>query len=217
MNIDSQDIMDDIIAYKERALSTHLLNILPKFMLKTPGMKRRAKAIDTLIERVQSVHTAAQRAGCPRNFVDDLLSLHGNDPMLMPESNLSFALSAVVLASMYLGDGFSFALYAMASQPELYDKIRSEADSLFSNGDPVGKDFSSANMETTDRFINECLRMYPIVPMSMRDVVNTFTVEGYEIPRGSRINIAQTAPHYMEDLFPDPFSFDIDRYPPASQ
>ncbi len=214
LSVDSQDIMDDIIAYKERALTTHLLNILPKFMLKTPGMKRRAKAIDTLMERVQSVNTAAQRAGCPRNLVDDLLNLHENEPLLMPEANLSFALSAAVLASMYLGDGFSFALYAMASQPELYDKIRNEADALFRDGDPTGKDFSPANMEITDRFINECLRMYPIVPMSMRDVVNTFTIEGYEIPQGSRINIAQTAPHYMEDFFPDPFSFDIDRYLP---
>ena len=218
LSVDTQDIMDDIIAYKERALSTHLLNILPRFMLKTPGMKRRAKAIGTLMERVQSVHTSAQRAGCPRNFVDDLLNLHANYPLLMPESNLNFAVSAVVLASMYLGDGFNFALYAMASQPELYDKIRSEADALFSNGDPTGKDFSPANMEVTDRFINECLRVYPVVPMSMREVVNTFTVEGYEIPRGIRVNIAQTAPHYMEDSFPDPLSFDIDRYlPPRNE
>ncbi len=217
-SVDSQDIMDDIIAYKERALSTHLLNILPKFMLKTPGMKRRAKTLDTLLERVQSVHTAAQRAGCPHDMVDGLLSMHANDPILMPESNLSLALSASMLASMYLGDGFSFALYAMASQPALYDKIRSEADSLFSNGDPVGKDFSPANMEITDRFTRECFRMYPIVPICMRDVMNTFTVENYEIPQGSRVNIAQTAPHYMEDCFPDPFSFDIDRYlPPRNE
>lgn len=218
LSVDTQDIMDDIIAYKERALTTHLLNILPKFMLETPGMKRRANAIGALMERVQSVHTAAQRAGCPRNFVDDLLNLHANYPLLMPESNLNFAVSAVVLASMYLGDGFNFALYAMASQPELYDKIQSEADSLFSNGDPTGKDFSPANMEVTDRFISECFRVYPVVPMSLRAVVNTFTVEGYEIPQGVRVNIAQTAPHYMEDCFPDPFLFDIDRYlPPRNE
>ncbi len=218
ISVDSQDVIDDVIAFKERALNTHLLNILPKFMLETPGMKRRAKAIGTLIERVQSVHTAAQRAGCPRNLVDDLRSLHANDPLLMPEANLRFVLSAALLAAKYLGDGFSFALYAMASQPELYDKIRSEADALFSNGDPTGEDFTSANMDITERLINECLRMYAIVPVSMRDVVNTFTVEGYEIPMGSRINIAQTAPHYMEDVFPDPFSFDIDRYlPPRNE
>ena len=218
LSVDSQDIMEDIIAYKERVLNTHLLNLLPKFMLKTPGMKRCSKAVDTLVERVQSVHTSAQRAGCPRNLVDDLLSLHANDPILVPESNLRFALSATVLAAKYLGDTFSFAIYAMASQPALYDRIRSEADSLFSDGDPVGKDFSPANMEVTDRFINECLRMYPIVPVSLRDVVNTFTVEGYEIPQGSKINLAQTAPHYTEEFFPDPFSFDIDRYlPPRNE
>ena len=218
ISVDSRDIMEDIITFKERALSTHLINILPKFMLKTPGIKRKSKAVDTLIERVQSVHTSAQRAGCPLNLVDDLLSLHANDPLLLPESNLRFLLSATVLAGMYLADSFSFALYAMASQPALYDKIRSEADLLFSNGDPVGEDFTPANTEITDRFINECLRMYPIVPVSMRDVVNTFTVEDYEVPRGSRVNIAQTAPHYMEEIFPDPFSFDIDRYlPPRNE
>ena len=218
IGIDSQDVLDDVIDFKKRALNTHLLNILPKFMMKTPGIKRKAKAIDKLIERVQSIHTAAQRAGCPRNLVDDMLSLHANDPILVPEANLRFVLSATLLAAKYLGDGFSFALYAMASQPELYDKIRSEADALFSNGDPTGEDFTPANMEITDRFISECLRMYAIVPVSMRDVVNTFTVEGYEIPTGSRINIAQTAPHYMEDCFPDPFSFDIDRYlPPRNE
>lgn len=218
IGVDSQDVMDDVIAFKERALNTHLLNLLPKFMMKTPGIKRRAKAIDALIERVQSIHTSAQRAGCPRNLVDDMLSLHANDPILVPEANLRFVLSATLLAAKYLGDGFSFAVYAMASQPELYDKIRSEADSLFSNGDPTREDFTPANMEITERFINECLRMYAIVPVSMRDVVNTFTIEGYEIPMGSRINIAQTAPHYMEDVFPDPFSFDIDRYlPPRNE
>ena len=218
INVDSQDIFEDLMIFKERALNTHILNVLPKFMLKTPGMKRRSKAVDTLIERVQRVHTSAQRAGCPRNLADDLLSIHTSDPVLVPESNLRFALSAALIASVYLGDAFSFALYSMASKPALHDKIRSEADSLFSNSDPVGEDLTSANMDVTDRFIKECLRMYPIVPMSMRHVVNTCMVEGYEIPLGSTVNIAQTASHYMEEFFPDPFSFDIDRYlPPRNE
>ena len=218
ISVDSQDVMNDIITLKEMALTTHLLQILPKFMMKTPGMKRRAKAVDKLVERVQSVHTSAQRAGCPRDFMDDVLDFHASDPLLVPEANIRFTVSAVVLASMYLGDQVGFALYAMASRPELYDRIRSEADSLFSNGDPAAEDFTPASMDVTSRFISECLRIYPINPMSLRDVVNTFMFEGYEIPTGSRITIAQTAPHYMEEVFPDPLSFDIDRYlPPRNE
>ena len=212
--VESQDIIDDLMDFKERALSTHIVNALPRFMLNTPGMKRRAKAVDTLLERIQSVHTPAQRAGCPRNLVDDWLSLHASDPQLVPEANLRFALSAALVASVYLGDALSFAVYALASQPALCERIQAEADALFENGDPDGEDFNQPSTEVTRRFLMECLRMYPIVPMSMRDVMNSFVLEGCELPVGSRVHIAQTAPHYMEDVFPDPFSFDIDRYLP---
>ena len=216
--VDSQDIIDDLIAYKERALKTHIIKAYPKFLLKTPGMKRRAKVVDTLLERIQSVHTPAQRTGCPRNLADEILGLHASDPQLVPESNLRFALSAALIASVYLGDALSFAVYAMASQPDLYDKIRSEADALFGNGDPHGDEFTESATDVTGRFLMECLRMYPIVPMALRDVMNSCVVEGFELPVGSRVFIAQTATHYMGDLFPDPHSFDIDRYlPPRNE
>jgi len=212
VSVDSQDIFDDLSTYKERALTVHIAKALPKFMLRTPGMKRRAKAVDTLLGRIQSVHTPAQRAGCPRNLADDLLSLNASDPQFVPESNLRFALSAALIASVYLGDAFSFAVYAMASRPADYARIRSEADALFGDGDPNGEDFTPSALDFTHRFLMECLRMYPIVPMSMRTVMNTCVVEGYELPVGTTIYIAQTAPHYMDDVFRDPFTFDVDRY-----
>ena len=212
VGVDSQDIIDDLVKYKERALSVHIMKILPKFMLKTPDMRRRAKAVDVLIHRIQNVHTSAQRAGKPRDLAGDLLSLHASDPQFVPESNLRFALSATLIASVYLGDAFSFAMYAMTSQPELYVRIQNEADALFEDGDPDGNDFTPSSIDVTHRFLIECLGMYPIVPMSIRNVMNSCVVEDFELPVGSLIFIAQTASHYMEDVFPDPFKFDIDRY-----
>ena len=214
IGVDSQDIIDDLVKYKERALMVHIMKIMPKFMLKTPDMRRRAKIIDVLLSRVQNVHTPSQRAGKPRDLADDLLSLHASDPQFVPESNLRFALSAALIASVYLGDAFSFALYAMASQPKLYEKIQEEADALFEDGDPSGNDFSLDSIDVTHRFIIECLRMYPIVPMSLRNVMNSCVVKDYELPVGARLFIAQSASHYMEDVFPDPYKFDIDRYKP---
>ena len=124
VSFDSQDIIDDLMKYKERALLTHIIKALPRFMLSTPGMRRRAKAGDKLLERVENVHTSAQRADSPRDLADDILSLHASDPQFVPESNLRFALSAALIASVYLGDALSFALYAMASQPEIYARIQ---------------------------------------------------------------------------------------------
>ena len=218
VSVDSQDIFDDLAKFKERALLTHIVKVLPKFMLNTPGMRRRAKAVDVLLERIQNVHTQAQRAGLPRDLADDWLSLHASDPQFVPETTLRFQLSAALIASVYLGDAFSFALYAMASQPEIYREIQREADALFENGDPAAEDFTPSAISVTHRFLMESLRMYPIVPMSIRNVMNSCMVEGYELPVGSRIYIAQTASHYMESVFPDPFTFDIDRYlPPRNE
>ena len=138
------------------------------------------------------------------------------DPQFLRESNLRFALSAALVASVYLGDALTFAVYAMASQPELYEQSWNEADVLFANDDPDQEDFnpSAGGIDVTHRFLMECLRMYPIVPMSVLNVMNTCVVEDYELPIGSRLYIAQTAAHYMSDVSHDPFSFDIDRYKP---
>ena len=218
LSVESQDLFDDLAKFKEQALRTHVVNVLPKFLLKTPGMRRRSRVMTELVNRVLTVHTPAQRAGCPRDIADDLLSLHASDPQFLPASNLNFALSAPLLASAYLGDAVNFGVYAMITRPEIQERIRAEADALFSNGDPEREDFSLQAIEVTHRFIMETLRLYPIVPVSLRTIMNPCVLEGYALPTGTKLHIAQTATHYMEDEFPDPYKFDIDRYlPPRNE
>ena len=64
VSVDSQDIIDDLIKYKERALTTHIIGALPKFLLKTPGMKRRAKAVETLLGRLLCPRLPNVARGC---------------------------------------------------------------------------------------------------------------------------------------------------------
>ena len=163
VSVDSQDIIDDLIEYKTRAPTTHVLKVMPKFMLNTPGMRRRKKGIAELLGRVQSVHTPAQRAGCPRDLTDDLLSLYASDPQFLQESNLRFALSAPLIASIYLGDALSFAVYAMASQPAFYNRIRSEADALFADGNPDRETYTPEATDVTRRFIRGHRKTLPLM------------------------------------------------------
>ena len=98
VGVETQDIIDDQLKFKERALSVHVVKVMPKFMMKTPEKRRRAKTIATLLELIQSVHAPAQRAGAHRNLVDDYLSLHASNPQFMPASYLRFAFTAALEA-----------------------------------------------------------------------------------------------------------------------
>lgn len=214
VGIDTQDDFQELLEFKERSLVTHIQHALPKFMLNTPGMTRRRKRIGSLVERIKAVHTPAQRAGCPRDIVDDLLSLHASDPQFLPETDLPFALVSPLIVSLYLGHALGFALYTLLSRPDLYERIQAEADRAFEHGDPGPRALSKSAVDVTYRFFMESQRLYPVIPMHIRTVMNACTVEGYELPVGSQIFIVQSATHYMEDLFPDPFKFDVDRYLP---
>ncbi len=102
--------------------------------------------------------------------------------------------------------------------PAMFADLAKEYGPVFELRPPFAKPMIFLAGPDTNRWTHRNGRIYPIVPMSMRDVMNSCLVEGYELPVGSRVIIAQTASHYMEDSFPDPFKFDIDRYlPPRSE
>ena len=202
-SIDTQDEIADALKYKMRVLNVGLVKLMPSLMLKTLPMRRRAKAMQRIEDRMQSTHTAAQRVGMPEDVVDAYLALHAADPQFLPESDLSLPLRAILMTSMYMGDQLGFALYWLVQHPELYERVTAEADALWAEGDTSEDDLSQDRIDVTHRVPMESLRMSPIVAMSMRSVMNTCVVEGYELPVGGRLLIAQTAPHYMEEAFPD--------------
>jgi cytochrome P450 len=211
-SIDTQDEIADALKYKMRVLNVGLIKLMPNFMLKTPSMRRRAKATQRIIERMESTHTPGQRVGVPDDVVDAYLGLHASDPQFLPESDLALPLGAILMTSMYMGDQLGFALYWLVKHPELYERVTAEADALWAQGDPSEDDFRPDRIDVTRRVLMEALRVSPIVAMSMRTVMNTCVVKGYKIPVGTKLLIAQTASHYMEESFPDPGTFDIDRY-----
>lgn len=218
VSTDTQDIFEEIVKWKEAASNSHVAHITPKILMRTPAMKRRFKHINSFVRRVEQNHTPYQRAEAVRELADDLISLHASDPQFLPEQNLPFMLAAApVLQSIYLGDVLGFALFEMSRHPDLAARIREEANNLFAQGDPVKDDFTPEAYDVTRRFLMECLRLYPVVTVMLRNVANSCVVENYSLPVGERVYILQSATHYMSDSFPDPYKFDIDRYLPPRE
>ena len=215
IGVDCSQYVDELLEYEHRALVTQVQGALPQFMLRTPKMKRYGKRVRELQEAIIASHTPAQRRGKPPDIADAILELHKNDPQFLPETDITFPFVAAMVASIYLGSGLAFAVYSMARHPDLYAKIRREAELLFGNGrEPDANEFTLDSIDITHRLCMESARLYPVIPWQLRTVMNECIVSGYEIPAKTMLLICQTASHYSGDLFKNPLEFDIDRYLP---
>ena len=213
IGVDCSDYIDDLLEYQHRALVVHVQGAIPKFMMSTPRMNRARKNVMELVNSIHSTHTQAQRAGRTPDLADSILGLHRNDPQFMPETDMNFPFVASLQPSIYLGSSLGFALYAMATKPELQERVYREAEAIFGNGkEPVAEDFNASAINVTHRIFLESERLYPVIPWQLRHVMNSFEFDSYEIPMNSNLLIAQTASHYLEDLYENPLEFDIDRF-----
>ena len=219
LSTDAQDLFEELVKWNERAIICYVADFLPKFLAHTPAMKRRFRLYGELMQRIEQNHMPSQRLGIVQELADELIALHDSDPQFIPEQNLLFMLAATpVFQSIYLGDMLGFLLFEMARQPDVAKRIHEEAKTLFADGDPEKEGFSLDRYDVTRRFVMECLRMYPIISVNLRNVANSCTMENYSLPLRERLYIVQTAAHYMSDSFADPYKFDIDRYlPPRSE
>lgn len=215
IGVDCRGYADELLEYEHRALITQVSGLLPKSMLFTPRMKRLSRRVGQLKESIIGSHTPAQRKGKPPDLADAILDLHKSDPQFLPETDITFPFVASMVASIYLGSGLAFAIYNMVRHPDVYARIRREADAIFGNGrEPEAEDFTHESIDVTVRLYMETMRVYPVIPWQLRTVMNECHVSGHEIPAGTMVLISQTAPHYADDLYRDPLKFDIDRYLP---
>ena len=212
VSIEPSEILDDLLKFEYRALLVHVQGLLPRFALRTPRMRRYKKRVLELYAQIHASHTPGQREGKRRDLVDDLMDLHHADPQFLPETDLGFAFIAPIIAGHYLGSAMAFAIYELIKNPGCRERITAEADALFANGDPTAEALDPQAMDATHRFAMEVLRLHPVIPVHMRTAMNSFVLEGIEVPASSTVLVAFTATHYMEEHFPEPDRFDIDRY-----
>jgi len=186
---------------------------LPKVLMRTPAMRRRRAAMERLYERLLVDYAEGRyRKG---GMVDRFMSLHKADPGFCAAADLMAVVVGPQIAGLDTASHVgSFMLYHSVRDPELRDRVRVEADSLFSGEDgPTGAKLG--RMDTTYRVMQECLRLYPAQGITLRDVINPFDFAGYRVPAGAQVMLGNTVPHQCSEYFNDPETFDIDRFGPG--
>uniref|UniRef100_T1GMF0 Cytochrome P450 n=1 Tax=Megaselia scalaris TaxID=36166 RepID=T1GMF0_MEGSC len=186
-----------------------------------PWVKARGfeEPIENFFRRIfDFVFEERQKTGVFRNdLIDILISLNNSS-----ESGVEFtgdvlrAQSAVFYAAGFhtISNTIAFALYELAKQPHLQDKLRKE----------ISKEDSSSYeaivcMDYLNMILQETLRLYPTLAFLDREatleedeVYSLKPYSNFEIPNGMPIYIPQAAIYRDPKYFPDPNKFVPERF-----
>ncbi len=173
--------------------------------------RRAAQAIRTAIAELTANRMAEIEAGtAPDDLATKIMTTAD------PETGERFSADEMVdqVAIFFLAghetsaSALGWALYLLALFPDSQDRVAEEAAALPEN--PVFSDLSKLKF-TRDVF-RETLRLYPPVPMMVRESTCPERFRDRDLPKGSQIVLSPWHLHRHERLWDDPDSFNPDRY-----
>lgn len=196
----------------------YILNVLvtrqwPKFLLKHPRYKHAKQRVTELGQRMIADYRSsrAQRDPQRRNLVDDIMEAHERDPDLVPASDLILSLTGPFVAGLdTVANTTAAFVYAVLKHPDVLRRVHAEVDALFQKQTIVESDLRQ--LPALQGAIMEAMRLYPIAVAQMRTATRDFEFAGHRIYANELLYVATSVPHFMEEFFPNPQQFDIDRY-----
>ena len=211
--ISPREHVDDILTLIHALEMVYMARMYPKFMAYTPKVRRARRRVEALFEQVLAAHEPTLRSEGTPNLSDILMETRRSAPDFITDTDLFVdSIGPYLAGADTSSSATSFMLYSLLKHPDVLERVRGEADQLFSDGAPTVAGLN--DMPVTQRAIQETLRLHPIVPVMVRTVANSFEFADYWIPAGTSVWVAMPVSHHLPELYPDPERFDIDRFLP---
>ncbi|GAA2608967.1 cytochrome P450 [Dactylosporangium fulvum] len=207
------EYVDDI-----RMMTLYVLNVLvtrqrPKVLLRNPRYRRAKARLFELGDRMAAElrATAGTKAPEERILVDDLMDAHLHRPGVLPAEDLTMTLTGPYVAGLdTVANTTAAFVYAMLKHPDVLAKVREEADALFARGEVTDDDVK--RIPTVRYALMETMRLYPVAVAAIRTATRDFEFAGHPIREGETVYVGTTVPHFLEEYFAEPETFDITRY-----
>jgi cytochrome P450 len=200
-----------------RTTIMYILNVLvtrqrPRLLLRSPRYRRAKARVRQLGEEMIADYRARTTEPDGRgNLVDDIMRANATNPRAMPDSDLVATLTGPYVAGLDTVANTTAALvYAVLKHPDVYARIRAEVDAFFAGGSIESADLRS--MPTLRGALMETMRLYPIAVVQMRTATRDFEFAGHRVSAGETVYIGTSVPHFLPEFFPEPDTFDVDRY-----
>ncbi|MGP3695693.1 cytochrome P450 [Rhodobacter sp. NSM] len=186
---------------------------LPRWMPRLHRRRTRASAarIRALIARLTEERVAAMaRGAAPDDLVTRILAARD------PETGDRFTPAEMVdqVAIFFLAghetsaSALAWALYLLATHPEVQERVAAEAELLGDAPDVA----AVGRLGLVRDVFRETLRLYPPVPMMVRESRCPETMRGRQVEPGAQIVLSPWHLHRHERLWERPDAFDPDRW-----
>ncbi|QLL06938.1 cytochrome P450 [Mycobacterium vicinigordonae] len=148
-----------------------------------------------------------------RDMLDVLVSIKDE------EGNLRFSADEVTgmfISLMFAGHHTSsgtsaWTLIELMRHPDAYDAVVNELDELYADGQEVSF-HALRQIPKLENVLKETLRLHPPLIILMRVAQGEFEVQGYPIHKGDFVAASPAISNRIPEDFPNPDSFDPDRY-----
>ena len=200
-------------AHQDAQPLVNLVALLPWFRwlphIHSRRTRRTAAEIRGLIAGLVADRMATIRTG---TAPDDLATRIMTTPD--PHTGLCFSEPQMVdqVAIFFLAghetsaSALAWALWLLAAHPDWQDRVAAEAASL--TPDMAGV----TALPITRAVFREALRLYPPVPMMVREAAGPETLRGRPVPRGAQLVLSPWHLHRHQRLWADPDAFDPARW-----
>lgn len=202
-----------------RTTILYILNVLvtrqrPKFFLNAPEYKRSKARVHELGEKMiaQVKDRLATVPPEKRSLIEDIMQAHVDNPRAMPATDLVLTVTGPYVAGLDTVANTTAAItYTVLKHPEVKARVLEEVDAVFAQGEITEETFMKS-IPALQGAIMETMRLYPIAVAQMRTATRDFAFAGHLIPEGQMLYVGTSVPHFMEEHYPNPEQFDIDRY-----
>src|SRR5665213_2831917 len=172
----------------------------------------RARADGVLMEYIKRRRHGANAQDAPgHDLLQTLMDARYSDGQGMSdELVLSESMQLLVAGHETSSNALSWLLYLLSSRPDCLERVRQEFDSVLGDAPLTFSDVPKFEFAT--QVIQEALRLYPPFWMIDRMAVADDRVGDVVIPRGSTVIVYVYGAHHAPRYWPNPESFDPERF-----
>lgn len=204
--------MDNSFFAEFRQLSKGADPVTPGW-LPMPHFIRSRRARDRLRAVVRRmIRDRREHPADSGDFLQDLAQARYSDGTDVPDDvKVNLVLGFLWAGHETTAGQLAWALIDLLRHPAELGKVLAEQGEVMP-GDDQASPKDMRRLVCLSRALNETERLHPAAPAMIRSVTEDTRLDGYLLPRGSRVLLSTTVTHRLPGLFDDPDEFRPDRY-----